>query len=165
MDDAAFRRVVLFGDLEAVKKAVALDPQRLARANPGGFTPLHVLMTEDRPEAAEVLIEAGASVHARNEAGMTPLHLGQSPRVVAVLLRHGADIEARCIGGATPLLIQAEGQLDSGSLEVMTALIRAGANVTARTDTGKSALDVATLRAEPEKIALLEAALSAVAPT
>jgi ankyrin repeat protein len=71
MDDKAFRRVLLFGELEAVKKAVADEPKRPARANPGGFTPLHVLMSEDRPEVAEVLIEAGASVHARNQAGMT----------------------------------------------------------------------------------------------
>ena len=50
-------------------------------------------MTEDRPEVVGFLIEAGASVHARNQAGMTPLHLAQSPIVVAVLVRHGADIE------------------------------------------------------------------------
>jgi ankyrin repeat protein len=50
-------------------------------------------------------------------------------------------------------------------MEVMKVLLGAGANTSARTDQGKSALDIARLRAEPEKIALLEAALSGVDPT
>jgi|APLak6261679142_1056127.scaffolds.fasta_scaffold00029_31 ankyrin repeat protein len=91
---------------------------------------------------------------------MTPLNLAQSPSVVEVLVRSGADLEARCTGGATPLIVQAGEQLDSGSLQTMRALIRAGANVQARDDRGQTALDIATRRAEPKKIALLKAALS-----
>lgn len=164
MDQGEFLKLVLFGSTPALREAVSLAPERVTEVGEFGFTPLHVLMTEDRPEAAEVLLAAGAVVDARNDAGMTPLHIAQSPRLVAVLLRHGAEVDARCLGGATPLLVQSGEQLDSGCLPVMEALIAAGADVRATGDDGKSALDIATLRKEPKKIRLLEAALAKVNP-
>lgn len=159
MDQAAFLKLVLFGATEALRDAATREPDRVRDVGEFGFTPLHMLMTEDRPDAAEVLLAAGADVNARNDAGMTPLHIAQSPSLVAVLLRHGAELDARSLGGATPLLVQAGEQLDSGSLEVMAALIAAGADVRAARDDGKTALDIATQRKESKKIKLLESAL------
>ena len=83
------------GDVDAVRAMLARDPS-LARASDGSqFTALHAIVGQDDVRMAELLIAAGAEVSARNDVGMTPLHIAQYASVVDVLLRHGADVNAR----------------------------------------------------------------------
>ena len=59
-----------------------------------------------RREAVEILLNAGANVHARDDGGLIPLHNACSfghAEVVSLLLRAGADPNARDNWSYTPL--------------------------------------------------------------
>lgn len=142
----------VYGDFAKVRRLVAQDPAVVHARDNYGFTALHGVVGEDHFELAEYLILHGADVNARNDNGITPLHLAAYPEMVAILLKHGADLEARENGGGTPLHIHSE---NPETLDVMAALLEHGANVNARDQGGKTALDTASAREEGDKVALL----------
>ncbi len=75
------------------------------------------------------LVDAGADVNVRNEAGATPLMRAVYHRdTAAFLIEHGADVNAKSDDGRTPLLIAA-GLTDGG--DVVTLLLDHGANPSA----------------------------------
>ena len=81
-----------------------------------GWTPLHLAAFFGRLDAARLLVEAGADVHAvsRNSLGNTPLHAATSGRhsdVALYLLERGASGAAVDSGGYTPLQIASENGL------------------------------------------------------
>jgi ankyrin repeat protein len=49
----------------------------------------------DPGQTIDVLTEAGADVHARDENGNTALHWAATAETVEALIRHGADVNAR----------------------------------------------------------------------
>jgi ankyrin repeat protein len=69
---------------------------------------LHFAAQSLEPEAVRLLIQAGASLEARNRYGATPLliALGNSKDddhgVVGLLLDAGADIDAKNVAGVSP---------------------------------------------------------------
>jgi ankyrin repeat protein len=81
---------------------------------------------------ARVLLERGASVHARDKMGRTPLHTQQSYEVQKLLLEAKADVNARDDKGATPLHSTPNAEL----------LLQHGADIHARDKHGRSALHV-----------------------
>jgi len=68
-----------------------------------GDTLLHEAAKSGRAAQIARLAKAGASVRARNEEGLEPLHLAASAEVAQALLALGAQIEARDLVGRTPL--------------------------------------------------------------
>jgi hypothetical protein len=61
-------------------------------------TPLHIATSQADAVMAELLLEHGADIEAKDRNGMTPLHtavLGNYPRIVRILLNNGASIQAR----------------------------------------------------------------------
>jgi ankyrin repeat protein len=157
VDFEAFYEAVTMGERDTVEAMLAKDPT-LARASDAmGFTALHGIVGEDEPELAELLIDRGADVAARNDMGMTPLHIAQECSIVEVLVRRGADVNARADNGWTPLHVQAQEGDDTGALEVMEALLEAGANPNLTDEEGNTPMTFALERDEPEKIAILKA--------
>lgn len=152
-----FFDVVLFAGPAEVRARLQLDKSLVAAMDKYAFTALHVLMTKDRPEVAQMLIDAGADVNARNDQQMTPLYLAQHRSLVDLLVKHGADLNSRAQGGLTPLHVAASEGEDTGSLEVIEALLKAGADATLRDDEGKTPKQIAAAREEDDKIALFEA--------
>ena len=83
-----------------------------------GWTPLHLSAFYGHIDAARVLLENGADVHAvsRNSTANTPLHAaaaGKLSDVALLLLKNGADPLRTDTGGYTPLEIAKQNQLDS----------------------------------------------------
>jgi ankyrin repeat protein len=153
----AFFEAVALGAHATARALLVADPT-LARASDAlGFTALHVVATEDDPAMAELLLAAGADVDARNDLGMTPLHIAQHASLVEVFVGHGADVNARAQNGWTPLHVQAGESEDSGASEVIAALLDAGADPNARDAAGDTPLAIALGRDEAEKIDLLRA--------
>jgi hypothetical protein len=108
-------QLVIDGDVEGLRAALAADPG-LARARPDGRrTLLHMVVDwpGHRPDGVAMihaLVEAGADVNARfvGAHAETPLHWAASAddvEALDALLDAGADVEARggVIGGGTAL--------------------------------------------------------------
>jgi ankyrin repeat protein len=86
-------------------------------------------------EIARLLIEAGADVKAREQLGLTPLHLAAGAPgdeqailpVVRELIRRGAAVDARTTAGVTPLRLAAFNKRQA----IATLLVQAGADLDA----------------------------------
>lgn len=142
----------VLGDFEEVERLLSQDAAAVNAIDEYGFTPLHGVAGEEQFEMAEYLIARGADVKARNDTGLTPLHLAAYPEIVRILAKHGADLEAREDGGGTPLHLASE---NPESLDVMRELLQLGADVNAKDSSGGTALATALSREEEEKVELL----------
>lgn len=96
-----------------------------------GSTALHWAVLQDRPEAVDLLLQAGADPVALNRNGISPLFLavqnGSAP-VVARLLDAGADPNTLSESGETILMTAAH----TGKADVVALLLATGALVDAR---------------------------------
>lgn len=76
--------------------------------------PLHSALAGDHPGVAELLIEAGADVNARQGGGWTPLHAAvrnRSIETIRLLLSHGGDPRRPADDGTTPLDLAERGPM------------------------------------------------------
>jgi ankyrin repeat protein len=135
--------------------AAGLDPNF---ALPSGNKVLMMAMAYGNTEAASALLDSGADIRATDRAGNTPLHVAaQAGNLVLVkqLLEKGADPNVRSAqsttpmarggggggravagGSLTPLMVAAR----ANQLEVMKALVAAGADPKLRADNGTTVL-------------------------
>ncbi len=118
-----------------------------AGANPnlgvaeGQSSPLHHAAAAGDVPALRVLIAAGANLEHRDGEGLTPVAVavrGGSLPTINALIQAGADINAVMDGRS--LLMQA---VELNSLLMAQILIRAGADVNFRSQTGMTALTIA----------------------
>jgi ankyrin repeat protein len=114
-----------------------------------GERPLHLAATSCH-RCVSLLCAYGASVDATMDGGLTPLHRAAAsfqPRAVAELIEGGADVNARTDSGETPLHLAARSRAKglscySLSLEILEALLRAGADENLLDGDGRSPVDV-----------------------
>jgi ankyrin repeat protein len=140
-----------FGYLDRLRERLDDDPSRLTARSADGYTALHFAAFSAKPEAARILLEAGAPVDvvADNETRVQPLHsaaAGRQIEICRLLLAAGADVDARQAGGFTPLHEAAQ----NGDPEMVELFLSAGAGPLAKTDEGKTAADIADASAHPD---------------
>uniref|UniRef100_T1I1W7 Poly [ADP-ribose] polymerase n=1 Tax=Rhodnius prolixus TaxID=13249 RepID=T1I1W7_RHOPR len=151
------------GDSSKVKKLI--NPQTVNARDTAGrkSTPLHFAAGYGRKDIVEFLLDAGASIQARDDGGLHPLHNACSfghADVVRLLLEAGANPNTRDNWNYTPLHEAAI----KGKVDVCIALLQHGADVTVRNTEGKTAVEVAdsatraVLTGEYRKEEVLEAA-------
>jgi hypothetical protein len=107
-------------------------------------TPLLALATWHRAGAARALLNAGAPVDQADGDGITPLSwsvIANRVEMARLLIEHGADVNHVDKKGMTPLLYAAS--IDFGDTSMIDLLLRSGANSSARTKEGLTALDLA----------------------
>jgi ankyrin repeat protein/L-ascorbate metabolism protein UlaG (beta-lactamase superfamily) len=123
--------------------------------NPGrdepGNTPLFGALLREHSDAARVLIERGADLHAVRSDSSTALHLAAERGlgdVVALLVEKGADVDVRNTEGKTPLMAASQ----SGQPEVAELLLRKGADPNASVNDGRTALHEAARSGLPDLV-------------
>lgn len=111
------------------------------------------------PEMLRLLLKFGADPDAADEFGRTALHHmlfeKDAEELLGILIRHEADVNrvATLSGGETPLLTARElffeGRDQTRAEAVMALLLRAGADVNARDDSGYTLLMTAAVNDKP----------------
>jgi len=148
-----FYNAAVAGEIDELRRLLEKDPSLVHSVDKWGFTALHGVAGEDKLETASFLLHQGANPNAKNDEGITPLHLAAYPSMVELLVRRGAEVDIRSNDGRTPLLVQAA---EAEGFDVMSALLHLGADPKATDKRGQSALDVARAREEEDKIELLK---------
>lgn len=110
------------------------------------------------PDFIDTLASSGADTNLFDSYGDSPLQIalesGHGREMLKALLLNGARVDFRDPKGRTPLIFALErNEVDLGAVEL---LISAGSDVTARSDEGHSALDLAKERKLDRVVELLE---------
>lgn len=150
----AFSDAIVYGDLSKAKELLAAHPDLVNAQDKYGFSALHNAMSEEQPATIAYLIQQGADVNIQNDMGIAPLHLACYPENAEFLLKAGADINLLTNSGDSPLHILASD--GSERSEVIQYLVAQGANKTLKNSSGRTALDIATMRSDRRNIQLLK---------
>jgi ankyrin repeat protein len=135
----------------------SIDTHSIDSPSTDGFTALHFVCFFGQPEAARLLIEAGAAVDAvaANPTRVMPLHSAASARnleAARLLLEHGAPVNARQQGGWAPIHAAAQ----NGDRPLVELLLKHHADPKLANDAGKTPAMVAIEKGHEEVAALLE---------
>ena len=136
-------KLVLANDLAAIKTVLAqrADPNE---RDSDGRTALIQAAIDNRLEVAELLLDAGAEVDAQDKLGNSALHYAAQDfhvEIASLLIGKGAALDIEDIHGNTPLWRAVFNSRGRG--ELITALVRAGADKCHRNKRGKTPLDLA----------------------
>lgn len=146
------------GDANKIKALLLADPKLVADRDKNGDTPLHTACLHGQLAAAQVLIDAGADVNAKNNYGaFTPGDLGgvlysnnhRDP--VSLLTVHGVDTKDMK-NGYTPLDLCL---FANQHKELLQLLIAKGAEVNTQASSGATPLFFAVLRDQPDDVKFL----------
>lgn len=150
------------GDIDAVRAAVRDDPSQASARDENGLSAVRAALYVHKQEVADVLVEAGPEldvfdaaatgdvdrltelldgdadlVGAWSEDGFTPLHLAaffDRGKAVRLLLDRGADVGA--VARNAMLVQPLHSAVAADSLEIVAALLVAGADPNARQEGG-----------------------------
>jgi ankyrin repeat protein len=146
------------GGVAALRQALNAAPDSVGAWSGDGWTALHLAAAFGTPEAVQLLLDSGASVHAvaKNPQANQPLHaalaLGRNPETIRLLLEAGADANARQTGGFTAIFSAAA----ANRRDLAEILVAHGANPGILNDFGQSAAGFARERGHTELAGWLE---------
>lgn len=119
------------GGQAGFRKAIeaGANPNEVCQLFGLSLSPLPTLASINQPELAQLVIEKGADVNAKDSEGNTALHhVGTSEPLLKLLLRKGANVNAQSDIGITPI----HNIFGRYNLAIVKQLVAAGANVNAR---------------------------------
>jgi uncharacterized protein len=143
------------GDVGRLQKLLGDDASQINSKSSDGFTPLHLACFFRHPEAAQVLLAAGADAKAVSSHNIAVIHSAAASRdagLVKLVLAAGADPNVQQNGGYTALQSAAMHY----NMEMVTALLDAGADRSTKNDEGHTAYDMAVTAGASDVAGLLK---------
>jgi ankyrin repeat protein len=135
----------LKGKQDCVDHLLGAGASLAAKTKLYGSTALHEAVMRGQEECAQILCVHGADVKARRSTGATPLYCAASNDRLGcaqILLKHRADPNLAEEDGWTPLMLAAA-VAKPQSAAIVEVLLHAGADATAQTHEGDTALHMA----------------------
>eukprot|EP01042_Synura_sphagnicola_P000896 gene896-1001_t len=111
----------------------------------GGWTSVAIAASRGYNSIVDLLLQHGADVEIRSEAGYHTLHAAASsgePAVVESLLKYNVEIDVKTTDGSTPLHVAAE----KGHVRMIELLVSRGADIDLGDKSGLRALHKAVLK-------------------
>jgi ankyrin repeat protein len=142
------------GDGALLRSILGNDSTQINSLSNDGFTPLHLACFFRHPEAAQILLAAGADPKAVSAQRISIIHSAAASRdstLVKLLLAAGADPNVQQPGGYTALHSAAM----HNNVAMVQALLQAGANRDIKNDEGATAADMAVKAGADEVVKLL----------
>jgi ankyrin repeat protein len=102
------RDAIQSGDLRTLLEVLLATPELIAKRYKDGDTLLHWAALFGQSEITSLLLQHGAQVDAKDDAGFCPLHCASSAEVARLLLGAGASPLSTDAKGNTPLGLAAE---------------------------------------------------------
>lgn len=130
------------GDVARLQTLLAGNASQVNSRSADGFSPLHLACFFRHPEAAQVLLSAGADANAVSAHRIAVIHSAAASRdagLVKLVLAAGADPNVQQSGGYTPLQSAAM----HNNVEMVRVLLDAGADPSIKNDAGQTAADIA----------------------
>lgn len=100
-------------------------------------------------------LEKGTDVNAKDDQGMTPLHLaaqGGHAKVMELLISKGANVNARNSKAQTPLHLTIRDKKIQTAEELIVLLLSKGVDLNVKDSSGSTVFDEAALGFTPRKI-------------
>jgi uncharacterized protein len=144
------------GKINHVIRLLARDPELVNAFADDGFQPLGLACFFGHYDTAEYLAKAGAQLNSqsRNDLKAAPIHsaaAGLYSKIVKMLLDLGAEPNLREQGGFTPLHVAAQ----NDDVDTIRFLLLGGADLSLKSDDGKTAFDLAMDASHEKASALL----------
>ena len=150
-------KAAAMGDVDMVKKMIAMDEKLVNEMNKQGRTALHLAILNGKKDVVALLLKKGADVNLKSKKNKrSPLHYAVwkgHTGIAKMLIKKGADIESKEIDGETPLCYVPV----SKNIETMKLLLKAGANAKMQSNIGTSPLSYTIDRGTMEMANLLVA--------
>jgi uncharacterized protein len=144
------------GDVACLHSLLGKDSAQVNSLSSDGFAPLHLACFFRQPEAAQVLLAAGADPNAVSTHRISIIHSAAASRdsaLVKLVLAAGADPNVQQQGGYTALQSAAM----HNNVEMIQALLKAGADRSIRNDEGLTAAEMGLKAGAAESAELLAA--------
>lgn len=141
--DSAFSKLIYVAQLEDELSesdlifALKSQPTIAAMSSSDGSNPLMLAVRSGFMDLAHSLVETGVNVNQTTQSGETAMFLADNARMIRFLMQNGANINHQNLDGKTPVSFF----VAHGKGEAAIELIKAGADLGLKDQTGSSALD------------------------
>lgn len=130
------RNAIQSGDVRTLLEVLLATPELITKRHKDGATLLHWAAAYAQLEITSFLLQHGAQVDAKDDAGFCPLHCATSAEVARLLLEAGASPLSTDANGNTPLGLAAE----YNRPDIARVLLIHGARVDAANSAGATPL-------------------------
>ena len=154
-DVEAFFAAVQTGGKSTVAAELGRNPSLATAKDKYGFRAVHLLDYTDFEEILSLLLDHGAEINVQNHEGIGLLHILADAEFLPIVLGKGGNLELRDKQGRTPVMVHL---LEPEGLQMVEAMLHAGANPNAKDTSGKSVMSYAVLRNDLTSVELVREA-------